>query len=78
MTKDHPGVKAAANPAVVSGLEDRLYTAAEVAELFEVKVGQVLHWIRSNQLYGMREPKVKGYRISRESLVNFAMKRYQS
>lgn len=69
-------MKVAADPAVMAGLEDRQYTVKEVAALFEVREGQVRIWIRSGQLKATQESRKQGFRIPRESLVTFAVKRY--
>lgn len=81
MPTRQPGVNVKPDPARVAGFEDREYTAGEVAELFEVDILTVRRWCRSGQLNASKETVSRaggGWRISRESMIDFARRRYMS
>lgn len=72
-----PGTKiTTGDPAELSGLEDRLYTVREVAEMFEASEYMVRAWCRSGEMIATKESRKAGFRIPRSSLVEFAIKRY--
>lgn len=72
-----PGTKIrTGDPTELSGLEDRFYTVAEVAEMFEVSEYTARAWCRDGQIVATKESRKAGYRIPRSSLVDFAIQRY--
>lgn len=64
--------------ATLSSMEDRDYTVNEVADIFEASPWTVRQWVRTNQIIATRGTTKQGHKISRQALVDFAIKRYMS
>jgi transposase-like protein len=71
-----PGVKVKADPAEMSGLEDRMYSTSEVAAIFEANVQTVRKWIRDGDLEAVKGTTKQGHQVSRAAMRAFAIKRY--
>lgn len=72
-----PGMKVRADPSEIGNIEDKQYTVADVARIFEVNIQTARAWCNSGELVATKGAmNKKSYQISRESLVAFATKRY--